>query len=412
MPARRWDLRSRVRDTVDALEHIVGGMATAVMAVAMLPWLAITALLSVVGVGLFLAPTALRMVRVVADRERARLSRWGYDIVGPEPVSTSLIAALRDPAVRKELGWLLWHGTAGLVLSLAGMSLPLWVVTDLTFVLWWRLLPAGEAADTLDIVAVNDTSDAIWVSAMGVGWGVAAVFVLPLLARLQAWPGRQLLSPAPGTDLAVRVARLAATRAAALEAHATELRRIERALHDGTQNRLLAVNVLLGAARRALARDPATADEILARAQDSAEQALAELRDVVRSILPPVLTNRSLPDALTALAASCPVPCRIDADLPDRFAASVEATAYFAVAEALTNIAKHSGAANAVVSLGRHEDMLVVEVVDDGHGGADERGGSGLAGIRHRVEAHDGTFTLTSPVGGPTRMTVSLPCGL
>jgi signal transduction histidine kinase len=286
------------------------------------------------------------------------------------------------------------------------------VVTDVTFILWWRLLPPGEAADTIDIVAVNDTLDAIWVSALGVGWGVVAVVVLPLLARMQAWPGRRLLSPAPGTDLAVRVARLAATRAAALEAHATELRRIERALHDGTQNRLVAVSVLLGAARRALARDPATADEILARAQDSAEQALAELRDVVRSILPPVLTNRSLPDALTALAASCPVPCRIDADLPDRFAASVEATAYFAVAEALTNIAKHSGATKAVVSLRRREDQLEVEVVDDGHGGADERSGSGLVGIRHRVEALDGTFTLTSPVGGPTRMSVSLPCGL
>src|SRR5207302_2329831 len=125
-----------------------------------------------------------------------------------------------------------------------------------------------------------------------------------------------------------------------------ELRRIERSLHDGTQNRLVAVNVLIGAATRALARDPEDAREILARAQDAAEHALAELRGVVRSILPPVLTERSLPDALSGLAADCLVTCRIDADLTERYAASVEATVYFVVAEALTNIAKHSGASN------------------------------------------------------------------
>jgi signal transduction histidine kinase len=232
------------------------------------------------------------------------------------------------------------------------------------------------------------------------------------MARLQAWPGFRLLSPDRGTDLALRVAQLTATRAGALDAHAAELRRIERSLHDGTQNRIVAVNLLLGAARRAVGRNPADVDAILERAQDAAEQALAELRGVVRSILPPVLTDRSLPDALTALAADCPVTCRIDADVPDRCAASVEATAYFVVAEALTNIARHSGASTATVLLRRQENRLCVEVRDDGHGGADEHGGSGIGGIRRRVEAHDGTFALASPAGGPTFLTVSLPCGL
>jgi signal transduction histidine kinase len=247
---------------------------------------------------------------------------------------------------------------------------------------------------------------------MAVAWAFIVVALTPGMAWLQAWPGRRLLSPAPGADLTLRVAQLTATRAAALDAHATELRRIERSLHDGTQNRLVAVNVLVGAARRALARDPSDAEAILDRAQDAAEQALAELRGVVRSILPPVLADRSLADALTALATDCPVTCRIDADVPGRCAASVEATAYFVVAEALTNIARHSNARRAGVMLRRREDRLCLEITDDGDGGADEHSGSGLLGIRRRVEAHDGTFGLASPAGGPTTLTVSLPCGL
>jgi signal transduction histidine kinase len=231
------------------------------------------------------------------------------------------------------------------------------------------------------------------------------------MAWAQAWPGRRLLTPDRGADLALRVAHLTSTRAAALDAHTTELRRIERSLHDGTQNRLVAVNVLLGAARRALARDPAAAAAVLDRAQDAAEQALTELRGVVRTILPPVLTDRSLPDALASLAATCPVPCNFDADVPGRSAASVEATVYFVVAETLTNVAKHSGARQVAVGLRRSDDRLCVTVTDDGRGSADEGGGSGIAGIRRRVEAHDGTFALVSPAGGPTTLTVSLPCG-
>src|SRR5690606_15226892 len=134
-------------------------------------------------------------------------------------------------------------------------------------------------------------------------------------------------------------------------------------------------------------------------------------RGVVRSILPPVLADRSLPDALTALAADCPVPCDLDADVPGRCAAAVEATAYYVVAEALTNIAKHRGAGSAGVVVRRLHDRLYVEIHDDGHGGADERGGSGLTGIRRRTEAHDGTLELASPPGGPTTLKVTLPCG-
>jgi signal transduction histidine kinase len=170
--------------------------------------------------------------------------------------------------------------------------------------------------------------------------------------------------------------------------------------------------VLLGATRRALARDPAGAEAMLERAQDAAEQALAELRTVVRSILPPVLADRGLAGALAGLAADCGVPCQVDVDVPGRCAASVEATAYFVTAEALTNIAKHSQARHATVTVRRRGDRLSLRIEDDGIGGVDEHGGSGIAGVRSRIEAHDGRLTVTSPRGGPTTLQVELPCGL
>jgi signal transduction histidine kinase len=403
---------ARARAVLDGLEHLVGGLGTAVLAATALLWLLVTVALCVVGIGVVMVPTALRAVRFVANRERTRLSRWGRKVLEPEPIPTRLRAALRDSAVRRELCWLGCHVTLGLLLGMVAVSLPVDAVHDTTLPLWWKLVSRSSARPAQEFWTVYGWPSAFLVCLLGLATAALTIAIMPGMATLQAWTGFRLLSPAQGTDLALRVAQLTATRAAALDAHGAELRRIERSLHDGTQNRIVAVNVLLGAARRAVARNPADADAILARAQDAAEQALAELRGVVRSILPPVLTDRSLPDALSALAASCPVTCRIDADVPDRCAASVEATAYFVVAEALTNIARHSGGQAATVLLRRDTDRLCVEVTDDGHGGADEGGGSGLGGIRRRVEAHDGTFALRSPLGGPTVLKVSLPCGL
>jgi signal transduction histidine kinase len=407
----RWDLVGRLRTTVDAVEHLVGGLGTSVLAAAALLWSAAVALTCLIGVGVFLLPTIPRVVRAVAERERGRLSRWGPEIIGPEPVPADFRVAIRDPAVRREMAWLACHATAGFALSASGVTAVLAALTNGTFPLWWYMLPPEQASDSLSLLPVRDVGDALLVSLMGLGWLVLDMAVIPVMAWAQAWPGRRFLTPDPGTDLALRVAHLTSTRAAALDAHTTELRRIERSLHDGTQNRLVAVNVLLGAARRALARDPAAAAAVLDRAQDAAEQALTELRGVVRTILPPVLTDRSLPDALASLAATCPVPCDVDADVPGRSAASVEATVYFVVAETLTNVAKHSGARQVTVQLRRSDDRLWARVIDDGRGGADEGGGSGLAGIRRRVAAHDGTFELVSPTGGPTTLTVSVPCG-
>ena len=407
---RRY-VKDRARHAVDALERLVGGLGTSVLALAAVFCLLIVLILSLVGIGLLLAPGMLGVVRSVADRERGRLSRWGPVVLGPAAVPDRVTDALRDPAVRRELAWLPVHATFGFAVGIFALSLPLSAVQDLSYPLWFNLVPPGEGAPGIPVWNVDSFVESLGVALAGVGWLVVLVGAGGWLSRVQAWPGRRLLAPLPGTDLALRVAQLTATRAAALDAHAAELRRIERSLHDGTQNRLVGVTVLLGAARRALTRDPVAGAELLDRAQQAAEQALAELRTVVRGILPPVLDDRGLPGALDGLVAGCALPCTLDVDLPVRCAVSVEATAYFVVAEALTNAVRHSGATKVSVSVRVDGARLLIRVDDDGRGGAAESAGSGLAGIRRRVEAYDGRLTLTSPPGGPTTIDVELPCG-
>ncbi|MFF4122039.1 sensor histidine kinase [Microbispora rosea] len=410
-PGGRRRVAARARDLFDAFEHLVGGLGTALLALAGLAWLVLVALTCVIGLGLLLAPTVPRVVRSVAERERSRLSLWGPEIVGLGPAPAGVRAALADRAVRRELCWLLVHATLGLFLGLAALTLVVDAVQDVTYPLWWRTLPVEDPAPTPVFWDVHDDADAWAVALLGVGLAVCFLALGKGMARLQAWPGRRLLAPTADMDLSLRVAHLSATRAAALDAHAAELRRIERSLHDGAQNRLVAVTVLLGAARRALSQNRPGAEDMLERAQETAEQALAELRTVVRGILPPVLADRGLADALAGLAANCAVPCRVDVDALGRCAASIEATAYFVSAEALTNISRHSRARHATVTVRREGGRLCLRIEDDGVGGADERHGSGLTGMRGRIEAHDGRLTLTSPPGGPTTIDVELPCG-
>ncbi|MFG3211282.1 sensor histidine kinase [Streptomyces tendae] len=394
-----------------ATGQLVGGLGTAFLALGVLLLVALAAVTAPAGAGLLLAPAALRALHALARRERERLSRRGPEIVPPDPPPTRLRAALGDATTRRELNWLVRHATLGLLLGLLGFLLPLCAVRDTTFPLWWRLSPGEATTTSIGVGTAHGWPDALAATLLGVGWTAIVLGLGPGMARLQAAPARRLLAAGPDTDLSLRVAELTATRAAALDAHATELRRIERSLHDGAQNRLVSVTVLLGAARRMAARDPSGADELLERAQSAAEQALAELRSVARGILPPVLADRGLAGALSGLAADCGVPCRVEADVPERCAASVEATAYFVVAEALTNIAKHSGATRASVTVRARGGRLRLLVEDDGRGGADEDGGSGLTGIRRRVAALDGTLRLSSPPGGPTTLGADLPCG-
>jgi signal transduction histidine kinase len=207
-----------------------------------------------------------------------------------------------------------------------------------------------------------------------------------------------------------RIAVLEETRAGAVEQQESELERIERDLHDGAQARLVSVGMSLGMAEQKLATDPAAAQELLAEARRGTREALEELRNLARGIHPPVLTDRGLDAALAALAASTPLGVHLAVDLPARPPRTAETAAYFVAAEALANAGKHAKAGN--VDIGVHADgaSLVVEVVDDGNGGADPNG-SGLRGLAQRVEALDGTLTVASPPGGPTTIRAVIPCG-
>ena len=231
------------------------------------------------------------------------------------------------------------------------------------------------------------------------------------MARLLSWVSARLLATPKKSRLAARVDALTLSRAAALDAHGAELRRIERDLHDGAQNRLVNVVMMLGIAERALETDPDGVLEPLRRAQDAATDALEGLRRTVHDIYPPILDELGLEGALASLAGRSVVPCTIEAVAVGRVPAAVESASYFVVAEALTNVNKYSQATQAQVRVIREGERLIITVQDDGVGGAQARTGGGLAGIRRRVEAFEGSCTLTSPVGGPTILRTELPCG-
>jgi signal transduction histidine kinase len=207
-----------------------------------------------------------------------------------------------------------------------------------------------------------------------------------------------------------RIERLEETRAGAVDVQESELRRIERDLHDGAQARLVALGMSLGRAEQALEKDPEAVRGLLAEARLGAGEALEELRDLARGIRPPILTDRGLEPAISALVARTPVPVSLSVDLPGRNEAAVETAAYFTVAEALANAIKHGGAKRIDIRVTADNTVLVAEVVDDGEGGADPSG-SGLTGLRQRAEALDGTLRVMSPAGGPTTVRVELPCG-
>jgi signal transduction histidine kinase len=206
-----------------------------------------------------------------------------------------------------------------------------------------------------------------------------------------------------------RIRRLEETRAGAVDVQESELRRIERDLHDGAQARLVALGMNLGMAEQKLETDPETVRELLAEARRGAGEALEELRDIARGIHPPILTDRGLEAAVAALTSRSPWPVAVAVDVPNRPPAAVETAAYFVVSEALANVSKHAQASRVGVMVQSRDGMLVAEVVDNGRGGADETG-SGLTGLRQRVEALDGTLYVTSPVGGPTTVRAELPC--
>jgi signal transduction histidine kinase len=245
--------------------------------------------------------------------------------------------------------------------------------------------------------------------------GIAGlVLVAPQLTLALVYIDRAVvqwfLGPHEAEVLARRVGELEVSRGAALDQVEAERRRIERDLHDGAQQRLVALAMHLGRARERFATDPARARELVEEAHEEAKAALAELRDLARGIHPAVLTERGLDAALTALVARCPVPVSLSVEVPQRPPVPVESAAYFVVSEALTNVAKHSKASNVTVVLSMQGDRLLIEVRDDGVGGAKAGAGSGLSGMTERVTAIGGWMRILSPAGGPTSILVELPC--
>ncbi|NIJ13842.1 signal transduction histidine kinase [Saccharomonospora amisosensis] len=274
--------------------------------------------------------------------------------------------------------------------------------TQLTDPTTWRDLgylllafPIGVFEFALGVVAIVLLPIAIWV-VPGVGW---------LHGRLAL----ALLGPPKARRAEARASRLQASRARGVDAAEAERRRIERDLHDGAQQRLVAVAMSLGRAKTKLG-DPDSLRSLLDEAHTDAKHAVAELRDLARGIYPAVLADRGLDAALSAQAAKSPVPVEVTVDVEPRPPAAVETTAYFIVGETLTNIAKHSGATQASVRVWRSSDTVVVEVTDNGNGGARLRQGGGLRGLADRAATIDGVISVVSPPGGPTVIRADLPC--
>ncbi|MFD3652571.1 sensor histidine kinase [Streptomyces sp. NPDC058620] len=253
-------------------------------------------------------------------------------------------------------------------------------------------------------------------------WGVLT-FTVALVSLFVLWPVlpfiargltnadramvRGLLSPSD--ELERRIAELESDRGVVVDTAAADLRRIERDLHDGAQARLVALAMGLGLAKEKLTDDPEAAARMVDEAHGEVKVALQELRDLARGIHPAVLTDRGLDAALSAIASRCTVPVKVDVELTGRPAEAIEGIAYFTVSELLQNVSKHSRARSASVGVWRSGDRLLIQVQDDGSGGARMDGGTGMAGLAERLGAVDGVFVLDSPVGGPTTVTAELP---
>jgi signal transduction histidine kinase len=340
----------------------------------LLAFLIVSTALLVIWVGLPLLLAFLAVLRGFAQVHRRLAGRvLGTVIVEPYApgISGGLFARLRfrlsDRASWRDLAWLLEVQTIGFALQLAAL-------------IAFPFLPLG------------------W-------WGS------PLLLRTDAATTRLLAGP-QDTHLQQRIGELESSRADSVDHSAAELRRIERDLHDGAQAQLVALAMNLGLAQELVVRDPTAAAALIGEARDSSTTALAELRSLVRGIHPPVLADRGLTGGISALALAHPRDVEVDVDLDGRPPAPVESAVYFAVAEALTNSAKHAAAQHAWVWMRHDGGTLTVMVGDDGVGGAQLTPEGGLVGIERRLSAFDGTMSMASPLGGPTIVTMKVPCEL
>ncbi|MFI6344133.1 sensor histidine kinase [Streptomyces sp. NPDC050560] len=321
-----------------------------------------------------------------------------------------LATRLREEATWRELGYLLLF--AGVLWPFDALAVTAAVLFPLSMAaapLLMATVGGGHEAKVLKLWTVTTWPAVFGVAVLGVLLLGAGAYLLGATAGARAGLTRLLIASREG-ELGARVVELARSRARLVDAFEAERRRIERDLHDGAQQRLVALTMALGLAR--LDAPPGPLADQLAKAHDEAGAALTELRELIHGIHPKVLTDYGLAAAVADAAERCAVPVDVDLKLPGRPGRAVEAAAYFAVCEALANVARHSGAGRARVSGGHRDGRLFLEVCDDGRGGADPSAGSGLTGLADRVSVLDGRLALTSPPGGPTLLRVELPCEL
>jgi signal transduction histidine kinase len=357
------------------------------------------------------AERARRLVRRTTDTEIAAWYRLKPSKTSRAPRwRTDLPLLLKDPTTWRDVLWLFVNPTIGWVLTLIPAALVLWGLFGVVMPAVWKPLVNAGANNWYGPVHVTTTSSAWACVPLGVAFVLAGFALGPALLALYGGFARWLLAPTSRAEFARQVAQLAESRSEVVDHQAEEIRRIERDLHDGAQARLVAMGMTLGAVEQLLERDPAAARELVVDARESSAKAIGELRDLVRGIHPPVLADRGLEDAVRALALDSPLDISVDADLGDRLPAPVESAAYFAFSELLANVAKHANAQQVRVDLRRRAALVRLTVTDNGGGGADPANGTGLRGIERRVAAFGGTLLVVSPVGGPTVVTVEIPC--
>ena len=379
-----------------ALLGAVGGVALlAATAHLLRPWSSLQRWLAV----RLLAGDGRVVVRSPAERRALRLRALTLDAL----VSTAVVVLLV----------VIWALTG------EGYFWPIWPLLALSLVVGvagWVVLVLEHPAPGRLALGSHALAIQVGVSAVLSGFLVAVWAITTGGYFWPAWPllGLALLAILHGAVVFARrqhrIEVLEESRAGAVDAQEAELRRIERDLHDGAQARLVALGMSLGMAEQKLQTDPAAVLSLITEARRGAAEALEELRDLARGIHPPILTDRGLGAALAALTSRSPLPTSVLVDVPRRPSAAVETAAYFVVAEALANVAKHADASRADVRIHTANGTLVAEVVDNGRGGAVATG-NGLTGLRQRVEALDGTLQVTSPNGGPTTVRAELPCG-
>jgi signal transduction histidine kinase len=379
-------------------------------------------LFSVVLLPFALAGVPVWIVTAWVSAGMARLERLRYGVllgvgIDPQPMPAFLPNPLRyggvlwrDPGVRRRAAHQLLAAPLGILTG----GIAYTVLTGALALLGMPLLGLAITADgdtAYGIPLVDDAGGRALLAGLGLVLLLAAPTVLRALTAVDVAVARSLLGPVPEV-LAERVHELERSRARVVDAGEAERRKLERDLHDGTQQRLVALGMTLGRARTRYKQDPSAIGELLDDAHQQAKDAVTELRGLIRGLHPPVLTDRGLDAALSAIAVRCPVPVQLTVELDERPSATVEAIGYFVVAESLTNVARHSRAAHASVTVRREGDGPVwITVVDDGVGGADSDRGTGLRGLADRVSGVDGQLRVDSPVGGPTVLTVELPTG-